>query len=98
LSGTAWQIIDEVEATRRGPYSGSVGAFGFDDRATLNNVTRTLVRYDDAYYLRVEAGVVHDSDPDAEYEETLDKGRALVNAIDAALDVRTRFALEVVDG
>ena len=91
------EIIDEVEATRRGPYTGSVGVFGFDDRATLNIVIRTLVRHDDAYYLRVGAGVVHDSDPDAEYEETLDKGRALVNAIDAALDDRTRFALEVAD-
>jgi anthranilate synthase component 1 len=91
------EIIDEVEATRRGPYTGSVGVFGFDDRATLNIVIRTLVRHGDAYYLRVGAGVVHDSDPDAEYEETLDKGRALVNAIDAALDDRTPFALEVAD-
>ncbi|MFO7926127.1 MAG: anthranilate synthase component I family protein [Halobacteriota archaeon] len=87
-------IIDDVELTRRGPYTGSVGIFGFDDRATLNIVIRTLVRYGDRYDLRVGAGIVHDSDPDGEYEETLAKGRALVNAIDAALVDRTAFTLE----
>ncbi|MES3517606.1 MAG: anthranilate synthase component I family protein [Natronomonas sp.] len=83
------EIIDELETTRRGPYTGSIGVFGFDDRATLNIIIRTLVRHGDRYYLRVGAGIVHDSDPDAEYEETLDKGRALVEAIDAALENRT---------
>ncbi|MFB6301548.1 MAG: aminodeoxychorismate synthase, component I [Haloferacaceae archaeon] len=78
-------IIDEVEATRRGPYTGSIGLFGFDGRATLSIVIRTLVRHADEYHLRVGAGVVHDSDPDDEYEETLDKGRALVDAVDRAL-------------
>ncbi|QLD88666.1 aminodeoxychorismate synthase, component I [Natronomonas salina] len=86
-------IIDAVERTRRGPYTGAVGVFGFDDRATLNIVIRTLVRTGERYDLRVGAGIVHDSDPDSEYDETLDKGRALVNAIDAALD-RETFALE----
>ncbi|PSQ01524.1 anthranilate synthase component I [Halobacteriales archaeon QS_5_70_17] len=88
------EIIDEVEATRRGPYTGSVGAFGFDGRATLNIVIRTLVADGGEYHLRVGAGVVHDSDPDREYEETLDKGRALVTALDEALD----RSLRVTDG
>jgi len=79
-------IIDEVEATRRGPYTGSIGVFGFDGRATLNIVIRTLVRHADEYHLRVGAGIVHDSVPDREYEETMDKARALVTAIDEALD------------
>jgi len=79
------EIIDEVEATRRGPYTGAIGIFGFDGRATLNIIIRTLVRYNDEYHLRVGAGIVHDSVPDQEYNETLDKGRALVNAIDRAL-------------
>ena len=79
------EIIDELEATRRGPYTGSMAIFGFDGRATLNIVIRTLVRHAREYYLRVGAGIVHDSDPDAEYEETLAKGRALVTAIDDAL-------------
>ncbi|WP_430505202.1 anthranilate synthase component I family protein [Haloparvum sp. PAK95] len=79
------EIIDELEATRRGPYTGSMAIFGFDGRATLNIVIRTLVRHAQEYHLRVGAGIVHDSDPDAEYEETLAKGRALVTAIDDAL-------------
>ncbi len=79
------EIIDEVEATRRGPYTGSIGIIGFDDRATLNIIIRTLVRYGDEYHLRVGAGIVHDSVPEREYEETLDKGRALVTAVDNAL-------------
>jgi len=78
-------IIEAVEATRRGPYTGSVGIFGVDGRATLNIVIRTLTRTDDRYHLRVGAGVVDDSDPAAEYDETLDKARALLNAVDAAL-------------
>ncbi|GAB6879022.1 aminodeoxychorismate synthase, component I [Halorubrum gandharaense] len=80
------EIIDELEPTRRGPYTGSMLAAGYDGRATLNIVIRTLVRHADEYHLRVGAGIVHDSDPEAEYEETLAKGRALVNAIDEALE------------
>jgi anthranilate synthase component 1 len=79
------EIIDEVERHRRGPYTGSMAALGFDGRATLNIVIRTLVRYGDEYHLRVGGGVVHDSVPDREYDETLAKGRALVNALNAAL-------------
>ncbi len=88
------EIIDELEATRRGPYTGSIGIFGFDDRATLNIIIRTLVRYQDQYHLRVGAGIVHDSDPEREYAETLDKGRALVTAVDQALGERADFRVE----
>jgi anthranilate synthase component 1 len=88
------EIIDEVEQTRRGPYTGSIGIFGFDGRATLNIVIRTLVRYANEYHLRVGAGIVHDSVPDREYAETLDKGRALVTAIDRALGDRTDLRVE----
>jgi len=88
------EIIDEVEATRRGPYTGSIGVFGFDGRATLNIVIRTLVRYSDEYHLRVGAGIVHDSEPDREYQETLDKGRALVTAVDEALGQRADLSVE----
>ncbi|ELZ27410.1 para-aminobenzoate synthase component I [Halosimplex carlsbadense 2-9-1] len=87
------EIIDEVESTRRGPYTGGVGVFGFDGRATLNIVIRTLVRYGEQYHLRVGAGIVHDSEPDREFEETLDKGRALVTAVDAALGDRAAFTV-----
>lgn len=80
------EIIEEVESTKRGPYTGSIGLFGIDDRATLNIVIRTIVRHADTYYLRVGAGIVHDSDPYREYDETLDKARALLNAMNAAID------------
>ncbi|MFW6383942.1 MAG: aminodeoxychorismate synthase, component I [Halodesulfurarchaeum sp.] len=80
------EIIEELEETRRGPYTGSMAAIGFDGRATLNIVIRTLVRTGAVYHLRVGGGIVHDSVPDREYEETLDKARALLNAVDAALE------------
>ncbi len=79
------EIIEELEATRRGPYTGSMAMIGFDGRATLNIIIRTLVRWQDEYHLRVGAGIVHDSEPDREYEETLDKARALLFAVDEAL-------------
>jgi anthranilate synthase component I len=88
------EIIDELESTRRGPYTGSIGVLGFDERATLNIVIRTLVRHGEEYHLRVGAGIVHDSIPDAEYEETLAKGKALVNAIDEALERGDGFSVE----
>ena len=78
-------IVDGLEHTRRGPYTGSMLVAGFDGRATLNIVIRTLVRRAAEYRLRVGAGIVHDSDPDAEYAETLAKARALVTAVDEAL-------------
>jgi len=81
-------IIEKLEATRRGPYTGSIGVFGFDGRATLSILIRTLVGHEDEYSLRVGAGIVHDSAPGEEYRETLDKGRALIDALDAALDER----------
>ncbi|WP_114576012.1 aminodeoxychorismate synthase, component I [Saliphagus sp. LR7] len=87
-------IIDELETTRRGPYTGSVGLFGFDGRATLNIVIRTLVRHGEEYHLRVGAGIVHDSVPDREYDETLAKARALIAAVDEALGDRAAMAVE----
>ncbi|MFB6244507.1 MAG: aminodeoxychorismate synthase, component I, partial [Halobaculum sp.] len=87
------EIIDELETSRRGPYTGSIGVFGFDGRATLNIVIRTLVRRGDEYSLRVGAGIVHDSVPEREFQETLDKGRALVTALDDALGDRGRLSV-----
>jgi anthranilate synthase component 1 len=88
------EIIDELEWTRRGPYTGAIGVVGFDERVTLNMTIRTLVRADESYYLRVGAGIVHDSEPYAEHEETIDKGRALIRAMDEALDDDTELAVE----
>ena len=83
------EIIDELESTCRGPYTGSIAAFGFDGRATLNIVIRTLVGTGEEYHLRVGAGIVHDSVPDAEYDETLAKARGMVSALDDRLDAAT---------
>ncbi|MFC7166566.1 aminodeoxychorismate synthase, component I [Halospeciosus flavus] len=80
------ELVDRVEDTRRGPYTGSAFIAGFDGRATFNILIRTLVRHADEYHLRVGAGIVADSDPDAEYDETLDKARGMVNALDAAVE------------
>jgi len=88
------EIIDELEGTRRGPYTGSIGIFGFDQRATMNIVIRTLVRYREEYHLRVGAGIVHDSVPAWEYEETLDKARALITAVDEALGQEATMSVE----
>ena len=82
------EIIDELEDTARGPYTGSVLALGFDGRATGNIIIRTLVRHGDRYYLRVGAGIVHDSVPEREYDETMAKARALITAVDEALGER----------
>ena len=90
-------IIDGLEQTRRGPYTGSMLAAGFDDRATLNIVIRTLVRHAAEYHLRVGAGIVHDSDPDAEHAETLAKARALVDAVDEALAAGEMAVEEVAE-
>ncbi|MFC7076905.1 anthranilate synthase component I family protein [Haloarcula halophila] len=88
------EIIDEVERTRRGPYTGSMCVFGFDERATLNITIRTLVHRDGEYRLRVGSGIVHDSVPEQEYQETLDKARALVTAVDEALGEQGSFSVE----
>lgn len=79
------ELIDEVETTQRGPYTGGIGLFGFDDRTTLNILIRTIVRHQEEFHLRVGAGIVHDSVPDQEYDETLDKARGLIAAVDDAL-------------
>jgi len=79
------EIINEIEDSYRGPYTGSVGIFGFDNRATLNIIIRTFIHQNDTYSLPVGSGIVHDSSPETEYEETLSKARALVEAMNLAL-------------
>lgn len=78
------QIIDELEPEPRGIYTGSIGYIDFHDDADLNIVIRTLVLQNKQGHLQVGAGIVYDSDPGREYEETLHKGQALVEALKAA--------------
>ncbi len=75
------QIIDELEPVRRGIYTGSVGYLSVQGDMDLNIAIRTLVLKKNKGYLQVGAGIVYDSDPEKEYEETLHKGEALVKAL-----------------
>jgi anthranilate synthase component 1 len=77
----AMEIIEELEGTRRGPYGGAVGYFSFDGSMDTCITIRALVMQGDRIYLQAGAGIVADSDPAAEYEETVNKARALAVAI-----------------
>ena len=77
----AMQIIDELEAEPRGLYGGAVGYASYGGNLDMAIAIRTLVGRKDRLYFQAGAGIVADSDPDAEYEETLAKSRALLRAI-----------------
>ncbi|MBI3307568.1 MAG: anthranilate synthase component I family protein [Candidatus Omnitrophica bacterium] len=75
------EVIDELEPVGRGIYTGSIGYLDFSGNMDLNIVIRTLILQKNKGYLQVGAGIVHDSDPRREYEETLHKGEALAQAL-----------------
>lgn len=75
------EIIEEMEPVRRGPYTGSIGYFGFNGNMDMNIIIRTFVVNDNRSYIQVGAGIVADSNPTKEYFETLSKGEALIRAI-----------------
>jgi para-aminobenzoate synthetase component 1 len=77
----AMEIIDELEPTRRSIYTGSIGYLGFGDTMDLNIVIRTILAKNGRAFLQVGGAVTYDSDPQAEYQETLDKARALFQAL-----------------
>ncbi|MFC1924592.1 anthranilate synthase component I [Chloroflexota bacterium] len=77
----AMEIINELEGTRRGPYGGAVGYFGYGGNMDTCITIRTIVMIGDTVYLQGGCGVVADSDPLREYEETLNKVKALENAV-----------------
>ena len=77
----AMEIIDELETTRRGPYAGAVGHFSFGGRGMDTAITiRTVVVTGGRAFVQAGAGIVADSVPATEYEETLNKARALLKA------------------
>jgi para-aminobenzoate synthetase component I len=76
------EIIEELEPTRRGIYTGSIGWIGFDGNMELNIVIRTLFAKDGIGYVQAGAGIVIDSNPEYEYKEALKKARAMVKAIE----------------
>jgi para-aminobenzoate synthetase component 1 len=75
------EIIDELEPTKRSVYTGSIGYIGFDGGLDLNIVIRTILVKERKAYFQVGGAVVYDSDPEAEYVETLDKAKALIQAL-----------------
>ncbi|WP_135075687.1 aminodeoxychorismate synthase component I [Terasakiella sp. SH-1] len=76
----AMAIISELEACPRGPYCGAIGYIGADGTMDTNIVIRTLIFKDDRVCAQVGGGIVSDSQPEAEYQETLDKAHALFTA------------------
>ena len=80
----AMQIIDELEPVRREVYGGAVGYFSFDGNMDLAITIRTLVIKNGRVHLQAGAGIVADSDPSAEWQETVNKGMAVMKAIELA--------------
>jgi anthranilate synthase component 1 len=87
----AMEIIEELETHRRGLYAGAVGYFDTHGNADLCIAIRTLLFHADQAHLGVGAGIVADSDPAKEHEETMNKGRALLEALE-----RAEHGLEIV--
>lgn len=85
----AMKIIDELEPTKRGPYAGAVGYFDFSGNMDTCIVIRTMVVTENKIYIQAGAGIVADSDPVKEFEETRNKAAALVDSLSVALDIET---------
>jgi anthranilate synthase component 1 len=80
----AMEIIAELEPDQRGPYAGAVGYFDLRGNLDTAITIRTIVMKDGVAHVQVGAGIVYDSVPEREYEETLNKARALLRAIEQA--------------
>ncbi|MGH7178097.1 MAG: aminodeoxychorismate synthase component I, partial [Tepidisphaeraceae bacterium] len=77
----AMQIIDEIEPVRRGPYCGAIGRISADGLMQFSVAIRTMIVKDGQVHIPVGGGIVADSDPAAEYDETLVKARAMFDAV-----------------
>lgn len=77
----AMEIIDELEPTERGLYGGAVGYVSFTGNMDLAIAIRTLVTLGDTIFVQAGAGIVADSDPGKEWEETMNKARAVLRAV-----------------
>jgi anthranilate synthase component 1 len=80
----AMEIIDELEPHRRGPYAGAVGYVDFSGNMDTCIALRTMVILGQTVYIQAGAGIVYDSVPEREYEETLNKALALLRTIELA--------------
>ncbi|RJQ33006.1 MAG: anthranilate synthase component I [Actinobacteria bacterium] len=80
----AMEIIDELEPTLRGPYAGAIGYFSYSGDLDTCIAIRTILIKDSTAYIQAGAGIVYDSDPKAEYKESINKAKALLKAIELA--------------
>jgi anthranilate synthase component I len=80
----AMEIIAQFESEKRGPYAGACGYFAYSDNMDMAIAIRTIVMTKGVAYAQSACGIVYDSVPENEYEETLNKTRALIKAIDQA--------------
>ena len=83
----AMEIIEELELYKRGLYTGSIGYMGFDGAWDFNIVIRTILLKNGKAYIHVGGGIVADSVPESEYNETLDKAKALFRVLKGRLNV-----------
>ena len=81
----AMEIIDELEPTKRGVYGGAVGYIGFNGDMDTAIAIRTAVIKDQRLYVQAGAGIVADSVPQSEWDETMNKARAVFRAVNMAL-------------
>jgi para-aminobenzoate synthetase component 1 len=88
------EIIDETEPTARNVYTGSIGFIGIDGSVCLNIAIRTIIIKDRKAYAQTGGGIVADSDPEAEWDETITKARALLAGI-TATQKRRRQIIEI---
>jgi anthranilate synthase component 1 len=80
----AMEIIQQLEPVQRGAYGGGVGYIGFDGTLDTCIAIRTLIAHGEQLKIQAGAGIVADSDPEREYEETVNKSRALLDALEVA--------------
>ncbi|HOQ38259.1 MAG TPA: anthranilate synthase component I [Acetivibrio sp.] len=84
----AMEIIDELETVKRGPYGGAIGYLSFNGNLDSCITIRTMIFKDGKAYVQAGAGIVADSDPEKEYEECLNKAKALLKALEEAGKIR----------
>lgn len=84
----AMEIIEELETQKRGVYGGAIGYIGYDGNLDTCIAIRTVVKKDGIAYVQAGAGIVLDSDPESEYQETISKASAVLDAIRKVREVR----------
>ncbi|MEN8212153.1 MAG: aminodeoxychorismate synthase component I, partial [Thermodesulfobacteriota bacterium] len=81
------EIIDELESVKRHIYTGSIGYISFHDAMDLSIAIRTATIVDNRVFFSVGGGIVYDSDPEKEFQETLDKGKTLMESLSGSLNL-----------